>query len=155
MKTSTTSRLMTEACTPCRIESAPSEGPTVRSSRYLIDAGSAPERSTRPRSFASCSPNWPVDHAGIIDAAVDDRRGLHLVLEHDAQLLADVLFGEGAKAAARFGGKREIHIVEAEVFRAAHSGGAAQVAPGDNGHAVDHIPALAGSLAGADAELFP
>src|SRR5213078_4848722 len=33
----------------------PSDGPTVRSSRYLMLAGSAPEFSTKARSFAVCS----------------------------------------------------------------------------------------------------
>ncbi|QYO66845.1 hypothetical protein JVX88_08590 [Leptolyngbya sp. 7M] len=39
--------------TPARIESAPRLGPTVRSSRYSIFAGSAPERSVSARSSAS------------------------------------------------------------------------------------------------------
>src|SRR5437660_1440279 len=37
------------------MESAPSEGPTVRSSRYLIEAGNAPARST---SANSCALSW-------------------------------------------------------------------------------------------------
>ena len=39
--------------TPLRIESAPSEGPTVRSSRTCTGAWSAPVRSTIARSLAS------------------------------------------------------------------------------------------------------
>ena len=41
-----------EATTPWRTESAPSDGPTVRSSRISIPAGSAPERNLRDRSSA-------------------------------------------------------------------------------------------------------
>ncbi|KAF0239589.1 MAG: hypothetical protein FD167_4379, partial [bacterium] len=40
----------TEATTPCLIESAPKEGPTVRSSKKTILAGRAPERSIKARS---------------------------------------------------------------------------------------------------------
>src|SRR5207245_9706564 len=59
MKSMTTTRLTSEACKPCRIESAPSDGPTVRSSKYLIEAGSAPLRSSSARSCASCCPKRP------------------------------------------------------------------------------------------------
>src|SRR2546426_11615818 len=48
------------AIMPCRIESAPSEGPTVRSSSTVTGAGSAPARSTMARSRASSTVNWPV-----------------------------------------------------------------------------------------------
>ena len=54
---------MTAARTPARIESAPSDGPTVRSSRYLMPAGSAPEFSIRDRSLACCSVNRAGDDA--------------------------------------------------------------------------------------------
>ena len=40
----------TDAVTPARIESAPSCGPMVRSSRYVSEAGSAPERRISARS---------------------------------------------------------------------------------------------------------
>ena len=39
----TASKPTIEAITPWRIESAPSDGPTVSSERYLIEAGRAPE----------------------------------------------------------------------------------------------------------------
>src|SRR6266545_3754309 len=45
---------------PLRIESAPSDGPTVRSSSTLTGAGSAPARSTMARSVASSVVNPPV-----------------------------------------------------------------------------------------------
>ena len=31
-------------------------------------------------------------------------------------MLADILFGEGAKPRPRFGGKREIHFIVARIF---------------------------------------
>ena len=49
-----------EAVTPCRIESAPSEGPTVRSSRYTAFAGSAPDRRISDRSSADCLVKLPL-----------------------------------------------------------------------------------------------
>src|SRR2546421_807107 len=48
------------AIMPWRIESAPSEGPTVRSSSTATGAGNAPARSTMARSRASSTVNWPV-----------------------------------------------------------------------------------------------
>src|SRR6266540_4070116 len=49
-----------EAVIPLRIESSPSEGPTVRSSRYVRPAGRAPARSTSARSLASSGVKLPV-----------------------------------------------------------------------------------------------
>ena len=46
--------------TPLRIESCPSDGPTVRSSISFSGAGSAPLRSTFARSCASAKSNRPV-----------------------------------------------------------------------------------------------
>ena len=57
---STASMPTTAARTPARIESVPSDGPTVRSSRYLIPAGRAPERRIMARSFACCSVKRPL-----------------------------------------------------------------------------------------------
>ena len=48
---------------PLRMESAPREGPTVRSSRTLTGAGRAPARSTIARSRASSVVNRPVIRA--------------------------------------------------------------------------------------------
>ncbi len=48
------------AIMPWRIESAPSEGPTVRSSSTWTGAGSAPARSTMARSVASSVVKPPV-----------------------------------------------------------------------------------------------
>ncbi len=50
---------MSDAVTPCRIESSPSDGPTVRSSRISISAGSAPERRTSASASAFSAVNWP------------------------------------------------------------------------------------------------
>ena len=59
MNSVTSVRPVIDAMTPARIESAPSDGPTVRSSRYVSDAGSAPERSVSARSLASCCVKLP------------------------------------------------------------------------------------------------
>ena len=45
-------RPTSDEMTPARIESAPSDGPTTRSSRLVSEAGSAPDRSVSARSFA-------------------------------------------------------------------------------------------------------
>src|SRR3989304_1157712 len=74
---------------PARMESAPSDGPTVRSSRYLMEAGSDPERRTRARSEACCKVKVPgmrpaasmrlwvsaTDWMGAAGAAAGDGRG--------------------------------------------------------------------------------
>ena len=49
----------TQAILPARIESAPSPGPTVRSSRMVSGAGSAPARSSKARSCTSCTLKRP------------------------------------------------------------------------------------------------
>ena len=46
--------------TPFRMESAPRDGPTVRSSRIWTGAGRAPARSTIARSLASSAVKPPV-----------------------------------------------------------------------------------------------
>ena len=48
------------AIMPWRMESAPSDGPTVRSSRICTGAGSAPARRTMARSRASSTVKFPV-----------------------------------------------------------------------------------------------
>ena len=50
---------MSEARTPWRIESRPSDGPTVRSSSVVSDAGSEPLRRTSERSAACCGVKLP------------------------------------------------------------------------------------------------
>src|SRR4030095_430367 len=60
MKTKTAAAEPTMAIMPWRIESAPSEGPTVRYSRIVTGAARAPARSTMARSRASSTVNWPV-----------------------------------------------------------------------------------------------
>ena len=60
MKSTTPTKPTNTAVKPARMESAPSDGPTVRSSRYLIEAGSDPERNTSARSAASWKVNVPV-----------------------------------------------------------------------------------------------
>src|SRR5206468_710345 len=59
MKRMTSALPTTKESTPLRIESCPSDGPTVRSSISLSGAGSAPLRSTLARSWASVKSKWP------------------------------------------------------------------------------------------------
>ena len=97
---------MTAAFTPERIESLPSDGPTVRSSRYLMPAGSAPERRIIDRSLACC---WlmlpPLICASVADGFLDIRDFLHLAVEHHARLLADMRRSEVVEALPAFARK--------------------------------------------------
>ena len=63
MNTKTAAAEPRMAIMPWRMESAPREGPTVRSSRIVTGAGSAPARRTMARSRASSTVNWPVTTA--------------------------------------------------------------------------------------------
>jgi len=56
----TTTSPSSEASTPRSIESAPSAGPTVRSSSITTGTESEPARSTTARSAASCMVKRPV-----------------------------------------------------------------------------------------------
>ena len=56
-----------EAVKPWRIESRPSDGPTVRSSSVVSDAGSEPLRSTSARSAACCCVKLPSIDAFAVD----------------------------------------------------------------------------------------
>src|SRR4029453_14202041 len=60
MKMNTTTAEALMEISPGRMESAPSDGPTVRSSRSTTGAGRAPARSTMARSRASSTVKWPV-----------------------------------------------------------------------------------------------
>src|SRR5579884_1621736 len=86
MKTTTETRATIAAMRPARMESAPRVGPTTSSSRYLIPAGSAPDRRTSARSCAAC------DDSGICNASVDARRGLDFVIQNDGKHLSDIVF---------------------------------------------------------------
>ncbi len=59
MKTTTAMAPITEAISPAAIESAPSPGPTVRSSTTFSVAGNAPARSRIARSLALCGVKLP------------------------------------------------------------------------------------------------
>ena len=79
------------AVRPERIESAPRLAPTERSSTMSRLAGSAPARSSTARSLALCGGEVAADLARAAgDRLLDDRRGDHLVVEHDGEALADI-----------------------------------------------------------------
>ena len=62
----TSSSPTTDAVTPERIESAPRLGPIVRSSRYVSDAGSAPDRRISERFWTSSCVKLPVMRPSVV-----------------------------------------------------------------------------------------
>ena len=80
-----------------RIESAPSAGPTVRSSSIATGIGSEPERSTTARSAASCVVKRPSIWPRDADPRLDVGRAVDAIVEHDRELVADVFSGEIAE----------------------------------------------------------
>ena len=108
MKISTATMPITAARTPERIESAPSDGPTVRSSRYLMLAGRAPERRIIERSLACCSVMRPPliepwSRIGFLDVG----HFLHFVVEHHGQAVANVSGSEAVEPLPALAGERE------------------------------------------------
>ena len=110
MNTMTATMPMIAARTPWRMESAPSDGPTVTSCRYLIPAGSAPERSVKARSCVSCGAEGAGDAALIVDLLLDGGHRLHPVVEHHRQLVVDVCAGECREAPSAITRQGEIDI---------------------------------------------
>ncbi len=104
MKVTTNANPTARDIAPARIKSAPSSGPTVRSSTTVRGAGSAPARSREGKvSGAPC-----VEIAADLTAAARDRlsndRGTdHLIVQNDRERLADIRardIGEAARADA-------------------------------------------------------
>ena len=91
------------------------------------------------------------DFAGVVDAAVNDRRGIDALFKDDGHLLLNVRFGEGPEALGGIGGQREIHLVLTGVVGAAIFRGAAEVPSGDNRRAIEEIPDFDIGGAGIDA----
>src|SRR5436189_200865 len=92
MNTKTTTAEAAMAMRPWRMELAPSEGPTVRSSSTVTGAGSAPARSTTASSRASSAVKWPVISAGRAEAGGlrdPSARGRVVQLELKGGRLAD------------------------------------------------------------------
>ena len=82
---------MTAARTPARIESDPSDGPTVRSSRYLMPAGRR-ARIQDQRQILGCllAHAAAADPPLVVNLLVDGRDFPHPVVQHHRQLVADV-----------------------------------------------------------------
>ncbi len=55
-----------------------------------MPAGRAPERSIMARSFDFLLGEAAVDHARVVNRLLDDGHFLHLVVQHDGQVVADV-----------------------------------------------------------------
>ncbi len=104
MKPTTSRKPTPSAMAPARMLSAPSSGPTVRSSTTVSGAGRAPARSSTARSVAVCAVKLPlISPAPAGDRLVDHRRGQDLVVQHDGERVADVGgadLGEAARAGA-------------------------------------------------------
>ena len=100
---------------PWRIESRPSDGPT----------GALFQRRQRGRQRAAAQDERkvggllrrevPFDDAGVVDLAVDDRRGDDLVVEHDGQAPVHVGAGEIAELARTVRRQREADVRLAEL----------------------------------------
>src|SRR5208283_6225521 len=88
----------------------------------------------------------PVYPPRFINAALDHRRRIHFLLEHDGHLTPAILFGEGAKAPSRFTGEDEINLPLSGHFGVAALRGAAQVATRHDRSAAEHVPIFAGVL---------
>ncbi len=86
------------------------------------------------------------DAAFIVDARLDDRRRLHAVVEHDAELAADVGLREVAELARALLVQREAH--RRTVVLVERRPRVAQVASGDRRHAAHDVIARARRLAG-------
>src|ERR1700748_305512 len=87
---------------PARIESAPSSGPTLRSSTTVSGAGRAPARSSTARSLAEAAGGArgecpPARAAPAGDRLPDDRCADHLAIEHDGEAMIDVGSGHVSK----------------------------------------------------------
>ena len=72
------------------MESAPSEGPTEFSSRYLTLAGKEPDRRYRARSSPLPARYQSGNAAGVFDLALNGGHADGLVIQHHRQLIVDV-----------------------------------------------------------------
>ena len=129
MKIITATMPMTAARTPSRIESAPSDGPTVTSCRYLMPAGSAPERKRQRQVLRLFGTEGAGDAALVVNLLLDGGHRLHVVVEHHRQLVADVCAGKGREAPSAVAGQSEVDVRTAILIPAGIGG--AQVAPAD------------------------
>jgi len=81
---------MAAAVTPCRMESRPSDAPTVSCCRYFSVAGSAPARRILASLVRLLDAEAPGDHAFRPDLGVDVGGGGHGAVQDDGQTAADV-----------------------------------------------------------------
>src|SRR3989304_3527840 len=140
MKTETASIPTTADVSPARMESAPSEGPTVRSSRYRMEAGSDPERSTRARSEACCKVKVPVMRPASsmrLWISATDWMRLSRTTARGGPTLGS---GEGPEAGGAVAAQAEGDFVGAGALGVGLGAGAAQVAAGDDRGAADDVP---------------
>ena len=109
MKTNTANMPIIAASTPARMESVPSDGPTVRSSRYLIPAGSAPELQNHRQILHFLLGEAALDDSGITDRFVDASNALNFVIQDDRETVIHVRGGECEKLATTLSGQVETH----------------------------------------------
>ncbi len=99
------------ARTPARIESDPSDGPTVRSSRYLMPAGSAPEFRTRARSLACLLAHAAAaDPPLVMDLLLDGGHFPHPVIQDHREFVAHVGAGKRRKLSSTLVGKDKADV---------------------------------------------
>ena len=109
MKISTAIMPITAARTPARIESAPSDGPTVRSSRYLMLGRQCARAQDHGQILGLLLVHAAAaDLALIANRLLDVRDFLHFVVEHHGEAVADVSGGEVKEALPAFAGQREV-----------------------------------------------
>src|SRR6266403_777299 len=84
------------------------------------------------------------DQTGIINAAIDHRRGIDAGLQYNGLRAASALLGNSAEAAGSFRRKREVHLTHTRIRSIASFDGAAQVAAGDDRGAAQDVPAFGG-----------
>ena len=84
------------------MESAPSDGPTVRSSRYLIDAGKRAGAKGQRQIVRGFLAEIAGDLAVILNLALDGRCGSHEMIQNDGHLAAQIILSEGSETACGF-----------------------------------------------------
>src|SRR2546421_5858560 len=131
-----------------------SEGWAYRALLKILNGSGQRARPEYQRQFVcAILAEVSFNHARVFDAAINHGSGLDLMIEDNGHFIANILFRERPKALGGFRRKREIHLPHAGVGSITRFDGAAEVAAGDYGSAIEKIPnfALVGNSVGAAA----
>src|SRR5260370_18244915 len=82
------------------------------------------------------------DQTGIINTAIDHRRGIDAVIQKDAHLTALVLLRKGPEAPGGFRRESEIHLPHSRVIGVASLYRAPQIPSGNYASRAQHVPAF-------------